>query len=163
MIYPGNVLGPDASKPTGQHIKNLIKGNVRFRAFEKVVTTYVYVMDIAEAIVRALEKEDNLGEKYLLGKYQLSQREYDELIGQISGNRISRLRLPDNMAILSSVLLTGLANLAKRAPLWGISGDGLKTAKAGLMFDGSKAERELGISYTPIHTALEKAIAFCKE
>jgi hypothetical protein len=31
--------------------------------------------------------------------------------------------------------------------------------KAGIVFDGSKAERELGITYTPIRIALEEAIA----
>jgi hypothetical protein len=35
--------------------------------------------------------------------------------------------------------------------------------KEGLRFDGSKAERELGIAYTPIRTALEEAIASYKE
>jgi len=32
-----------------------------------------------------------------------------------------------------------------------------------LVFDGSKAERELGIAYTPIRTAVEEAIASYKE
>jgi hypothetical protein len=31
--------------------------------------------------------------------------------------------------------------------------------REGFVFDGSKAERELGITYTPVRIALEEAIA----
>ena len=38
--------------------------------------------------------------------------------------------------------------------------DQMRTIMHGIEADGSKAERELGISYTPIKTALEEAIAW---
>ena len=37
--------------------------------------------------------------------------------------------------------------------------DQMRTMKQGLRFDGGKAERELGITYTPIRVALEEEIA----
>lgn len=40
-----------------------------------------------------------------------------------------------------------------------MSRDQVRTMKVGFVFDGSKAERELGITYTPIRVALEEAIA----
>jgi len=43
--------------------------------------------------------------------------------------------------------------------MWGMSVDQMRTMKQGLRFDGSMAERELGITYTPIRVALEEAIA----
>ena len=162
VIYPGSVLGPGDPKATGQHIKNLIHRRVRARAFENVVTTYVHVRDVAEVIVRALEKQSNIGERYLVGKHQFSFREYDELISQISGVPLPSIRLPDAVAIAGTALLTRFADLIKKPPPWGISTDGLKTVRAGLVFDGSKAERELGITYTPIQIALEEAIASFK-
>jgi dihydroflavonol-4-reductase len=41
-----------------------------------------------------------------------------------------------------------------------MSKDQIRTMKEGFWFDGSKAERELGITYTPIRVALEEVIAF---
>ena len=45
----------------------------------------------------------------------------------------------------------------------GMSVDQIKMMQEDLRFDGSKAERELGIAYTPIRTAVEAAIASYKE
>jgi hypothetical protein len=45
----------------------------------------------------------------------------------------------------------------------GMSVDQIRTMKEGFWFDGSKAERELSIAYTPIRTALEEAIASYQE
>jgi dihydroflavonol-4-reductase len=59
----------------------------------------------------------------------------------------------------NAALLTGLANLLKKTPLWGMSTGQMKVMREGFRVDGSKAERELGISYTPIRVALEEAIA----
>ena len=51
-----------------------------------------------------------------------------------------------------------MANLTKNPPLFGISTDGLRTVQAGVAFNGSKSEIELGVTYTPIRVALEQAI-----
>lgn len=39
-----------------------------------------------------------------------------------------------------------------------MSRDQIRTMKEGFRFDGSKAEKELGITYTPIRQALKEAI-----
>ncbi len=36
----------------------------------------------------------------------------------------------------------------------------MRNAKEGAVFDGSKAERELGVTYTPIRQAIEEEVAF---
>jgi len=41
--------------------------------------------------------------------------------------------------------------------------DQMRTMKEGVRADGSKAEKELGITYTPVHVALEEAIASYRE
>ena len=80
------------------------------------------------------------------------------MIKEISGASLPGLSLPNFMVMLNAVLLTGLANLIKKPPMWGMSVDAMRTVKEGAQADGSKAERELGITYTPLHTALEEAI-----
>jgi len=159
MIYPGAVVGPDDPKPTGQYIMDLINRRLPAAVFQDSVLTFVHVRDVAEAIVRALEKGDNIGEKYLVGKHQLSFRELNQMISEVSGVPLPKIRLPDSLVMLNAALLTWLADLTKKPPMWGMSKDQMRTMKEGLRFDGRKAERELGITYTPIHVAIEEAIA----
>jgi hypothetical protein len=59
----------------------------------------------------------------------------------------------------NAMLLTLLANIVKKPPLLGMALDQIRTMKEGAAVDGSKVERELGITYTPIRVALEEAIA----
>jgi dihydroflavonol-4-reductase len=67
--------------------------------------------------------------------------------------------MPDTIATINAALLTGLANLTKKPPLLGMATDLFRTLKKGLQFDGSKAERELGLRYTPIRVAFEEEIS----
>jgi dihydroflavonol-4-reductase len=158
-IHPGGVLGPGDPKASGQYVQNLILRRVPGRVFPDSVLTWVHVRDVAEIIVRALEKQDNVGEKYLAGKEQLSLQEISEMISEISGVPLPGMRLPDFLVKTNAVLLTWLSGLTKKPPMLGLSVDQIRTVKEGWRFDGSKAERELGIVYTPIRTALEEAIA----
>ena len=159
VIYPGSVVGPGDSKASGKYISDLLRRRLPATVLPNSVLTVVYVMDVVEAIVSAAEKENNIGEKYLIGKHQLSVGESNEMISEISGVPLPKIRLPDSLAMFNAILLTALADLIKKPPLWGMSTDQIKTMREGFRFDGSKAERELGITYTPIRDALEETIA----
>lgn len=159
MIFPGGVLGPGDPKASGQYIKDLINRRLPATVFPDSILTWVHVRDVAEAIVRAAEKEDNIGEKYLVCKHQLSFREINEMVSEISGAPLPKITLPDWLVMVNAALLTGVADVIKKPPMWGMSTDQMRTMKEGFKADGSKAERELGITYTPIRVALEEAIA----
>lgn len=163
MIYPCAVLGSGDPKATGQYIKNLINRRLPATIFHDSVLTWVHVRDVAEAIIKAAEKEDNLGEKYLIGKQQLSLKEFNKLVMEISGVSLPKMCLPDSMVIINAMLLTWLANIIKKPPLWGMSMDQMRVMKEGFSVDGSKVEKELGITYTPVRIALEEAIASYRE
>jgi dihydroflavonol-4-reductase len=123
------------------------------------VLTFVHVRDVAEIILRAAEKEGNLGEKYIAGKSEMSLRELNGMVREISGVPLPILSLPDFMVTLNARLLTWLSSVTKKSPIWGMSVDQMRTMKEGFRINGSKAERELGITYTPIRAALEEAIS----
>jgi dihydroflavonol-4-reductase len=158
VLYPGAVLGPGDTKPTGKYIEDLAAGRMPVTVYEDVVMTYVYVLDVAEAIVLAVERENNIGEKYLVGKYELSFGELNKLVGDISGVRLPSVRLPGFLTLAAAALLTSLSAFTRRPPPWGMSLDQARMARHGFRFDGSKAEKELGLRYTPMREALEDAI-----
>ena len=159
VVYPGAVLGPGDPKTTGQYIQSLMHRRMPATVFPDSVLTCVHVRDVAEVIARALEKQANIGEKYLAGKDRVSFREINQAISQISGVPLPKMQMPDALAVANAWLLTGLANITKKPPMLGMSIDMARTMKYGFRFDGSKAERELGITYTPVGVALEEAIA----
>jgi dihydroflavonol-4-reductase len=162
VIYPAAVLGPGDPKATGKYIQNLIHRRLPATVFDYSFFTFVHVRDVAEAILRAAEKENNIGQKYIIGKYQLIFGEINRMVSEISGVPLPKIHLPDLLTMINAHLLTALANLIKKPPLWGMAIDQMRVMKEGVRADGSKAERELGLNYTPIKVALEETIASFK-
>jgi len=159
VIYPGTVLGAGDPKSTGQYVRDLIERRVPGRIFEDTAWTFVHVKDVAEATVRALEREGNLGEKYLIGKHTLTMGELTRMVCEISGAPLPRRRLPGPVVMAGAMLATKVADLTGRPPFSGMSTDTMRNIKEGGVFDGSKAERELGLAYTPIREAIEEEVA----
>ncbi|RPJ44278.1 MAG: NAD-dependent epimerase/dehydratase family protein, partial [Chloroflexi bacterium] len=158
VLYPGIVLGAGDEKASGHYIQDIIRQRVPSTIFHNSSATYVYVGDMVEAMLRAAEKLETVGQRYLIGRQVLDGRAYANLISEISGVPLPLFRFPDWMVLSVAYLLTGIAAIIKRPPLWGLSVDAGWTLKMGFRCDGSKAERELGIHYTPIRRALEEAI-----
>jgi len=159
MVYPTAVLGPDDPKSTGQYIRRILQRRLPARVLDDSIFTFVHVKDVAEIIYRVMMKESNIGEKYLAGKFQYSFGEISRMVSEISGVPLPRFRLPDFSVVPSAWLLTKVADVIKRPPIWGMATEQIRTMKEGVRAEGSKAERELGITYTPIRNAIEEAIA----
>jgi dihydroflavonol-4-reductase len=159
VLYPGAVLGPNDPKATGQYVRDLIERRVPGKVFEDSAFTFVHVGDVAEAIARALEKEGNVGEKYLIGKYTLTMGEVTRMVSEISGVPLPKRRLPGSVVMAGAALMTKAADLIGKPPLFGMSTDMMRNIREGAVFDGSKSERELGLTYTPISEAIEGEVA----
>jgi dihydroflavonol-4-reductase len=159
IIQPCPILGPGDTKVTGQVIWGIAKQAMPATSFGKAVMTYTHVKDVVEVIIRAADKEGNIGERYIVGKEQLSFDELYLMISEIAGVPLPRLRLPDFVIVLAGKILTILSNKLKLPPQFGLSNDGVRISKEGIRADGSKAERELGIHYTPIREAVKEAVA----
>lgn len=158
IVYPGVVLGAGDPKPTGRYIQRFLAGQVPRIAFTTAVHTYVHVADVAKAIVCALEKPGNIGEKYLVGKHQLSIQSFNELISEISGAALPRTA-PGLITLLMATFQTWRADWTKQPPKLAPL-DYIRVIRDGCAFDGSKAEHELGLTYTPIYDTLKEAIAW---
>ena len=159
VLYPGGVLGSGDTKATGQYLNNLIRCRFPATFFHDVRFNYVYIGDVAHAIYEALEKQNNIGEKYFLGKHRLSFLEFNRITSEISGAPLPKLQVPRSLVMFSAKLATMWANLIKKPPYLGMSVDQIRMAREGIIADATKVERELGLSYTPIRVAIEEAIA----
>ena len=81
------------------------------------------------------------------------------MVCEISGVPLPRRRLPGPVAMAGATLATKVADLTGRPPFSGMSTDSMRNIREGGVFDGSKAERELGLSYTPMREAVEEEVA----
>ena len=152
VIYPVCVVGPNDPKASASYVHNLIKRRLPATVFKDKMFSFVCVKDVAQAILNAMEKENNIGEKYLIGNCRLKWKEVNKLISEMSGVPSPKMNLPDIITMMNAYLLTGLANMIKKPPMWDMSVDQMKVMKAGFSVDGSKAERELGVNYAEIGT-----------
>jgi dihydroflavonol-4-reductase len=159
VVYPAAVIGPGDPKASGEYVAGLVKKTLPATVFSKSVLTWVHVKDVAAAIIKAIEKSNNIGEKYIIGKHQISFKDFNKMISEISGVSLPLISMPDFLSLSSAYFFTGFSDIIKKPPLWGMAIDQMKTMKEGFILDGSKAEKELGIVYTPIRTALEEQIA----
>jgi dihydroflavonol-4-reductase len=120
------------------------------RILENAVFPFVHARDVAEAIARAAERPDNLGAKYFVVAENLTFGDINRMLGEIANVSLPSLRLPTPLVVGTVGLLTLIADITKKPPLWGLCRDQVGTMRAGTVFSGAKAERELGITYTPI-------------
>ncbi|GGL86282.1 dihydroflavonol-4-reductase [Deinococcus aerolatus] len=158
-LYPGAVVGPGDPNATGQWIRRLVRQRQVLRAFEGSGFTFVHVEDVAEAIVRAAEREDNVGERYLIGQEYLTNRAFVELVAELSGRPMPPIVLPDRLAHASAAFLEKLEKWTGLPPLLGFTGNSARHLAAGFRFGSSKAKDELGLMYTPVRQAVAEDIA----
>lgn len=159
VVYPAAVLGGDDTKAMGDLVRNTVERRFPFRVGDNRLMTYVHVKDVGEAILRALEKSDNIGERYPVGGHTMTTRELYEMIGEVSGVKIPRVCLPDSMVKATASLCTAVANLTKRKPIMGVSSDLMNTMMQEPAVDGNATCYELGMTYTPIRVAVEEEVA----
>jgi dihydroflavonol-4-reductase len=158
MVRPGAVTGANDTKAAGRYIKRVAQGKLPALVLKNKSFPWVHVKDVCEAILKALEKEGNVGEIYIVTKESPTFGEIYKLVSEISGTPLPRLSMPDFMASFGAIMATGLSKLTGKPPLLDMAIDQIKLMKLDYKFDGSKAERELGLEYTPIRVALEEAI-----
>ncbi len=158
LVYPGGVLGANDPNPTGAWIRRLVRRQQLFRAFDAQGFTFVHVDDVAEAVVRAAERDGNVGERYLVGREYLTNQEFVRLVTDLAGTPVPWLQVPDWAAHVGGQVMTGLNRLTGLTPLMDISSGSVRHLAAGFRFGSDKAERELGLEYTPVREALEEAI-----
>ena len=155
-VYLAAVIGAGDPRPT-MEVRRAVERRLPVLVGADTTYTYLYVKDAAEAVVRALLNPASVGRSYLIGTERASTRAYFQLIGELASVPVPRLNLPETLLIPVAHLLERFARWTGTRPA--IPVDILKTTAAGsLVFDGSRAKRELGMRYTPLRAALREAV-----
>jgi dihydroflavonol-4-reductase len=157
IVYLAAVIGAGDPRPT-MEVRNFAAGRIPALLGAEKTFTYVHIRDAALAIVRAAEKPESIGERYLVGGERATTREYFQIIGDLTGVPVPKLNIPESVMLPVAKALTALSRWTGQRPV--VPEDLVRTSAAGsLLFDGHKAQREFGIRYTPLRTALAEAVA----
>jgi dihydroflavonol-4-reductase len=157
IVYLAAVIGAGDDRQT-MEVRRTVEGKLPALVGADTIYTYVYIDDAVEAIARALLRTNTAGQRYLIGTERATTREYFNLIGELSGVAVPAWNIPEALLLPMARLMEWLSRRTGVRPLLPL--DVLKTVAAGsLLFDGSRAISELGMTYRSLEYALAEAIA----
>ena len=104
VVQPGAVYGPGDHSQLGNLLDQLLKGRLPLMAMGSAGLTFVHRDDVAEGIVRALDK-GTPGESYVLGGHVGTLREFVDTAAKVARRRPPRAEVPT--AVLRAVAPLG--------------------------------------------------------
>lgn len=152
-VNPSSVQGPGRLAGNGKIIIAYLNG--RLRVF---VDTYVSVVDIGDTVEGHLlaGARGRGGERYLLNGATIPSREALEIVSELSGIRDRVRMLPPALARAGAAIAEGVARARGRTS--SLCRARVRTILHGHRYDGSRATRELGLSYTPVADTFGRTI-----
>lgn len=107
IVQPGQIYGPGDHSEVGANLKALADGRLRYIALGGVGLNFVYVDDVADGIIRALDK-GRIGESYVLGGEIANLRDAYVAVSDATGRPLPRLEIPDALLRVVGKLVPGL-------------------------------------------------------
>jgi dihydroflavonol-4-reductase len=156
-INPSSVQGPGRSGGTARILLACVNG--RLPAFIDTHISIVDLADCAEAHVLGAERGRD-GERYVINGATITAREALDIVSALAGVEREPKILPAPVARAAG----GVVELAyklrgKQPPL---CREMVRTLLHGHRYDGSRATRELGLTYTPIEETFRRTIAWAR-
>jgi dihydroflavonol-4-reductase len=154
-VNPSSVQGPGRSSGTGRILLAYLNG--RLKAF---VDTAISLVDIDDCVTgHLLAAERGVpGERYVLCGAVMDAREALADVSAITGVTDSVRLLPPPMARAAGAAVEAAFRLRGRTPP--VCREMVRTLLHGHRYDGSRAERELGLTYTPARETFRRTIAW---
>jgi dihydroflavonol-4-reductase len=156
-VNPSSVQGPGRAGGTGRFLIAFLDG--RLKVF---IDTWISLVDIQDCVAGHLLAAEcgGSGERYLLNGIRMPVADLLELAADVAGVTASPRLLPRPVARLGGAA----AELAFRArgkhpP---VCREMVRTLLHGHRYDGTRAERELGLTYTPARETLLRTVEWAR-
>ena len=158
VVNPGTVYGPGDASGTGQALIGALSGRLGVSVDEPVA--WVYVKDVAHGIALALVR-GRPGERYILASHNLSRLAFLQRAVDLADLEY-QIKPASPLAWQAFGLIYSLPAWIKRQrPV--ISRAAVQIALHGSQLNGSKAERELGLTYTALDDGLNTTLDWLHE
>jgi dihydroflavonol-4-reductase len=114
IVQPGQVYGPNDHSAVGANFRALAEGRLRYRAFEGLGLNLVHVDDLADGILRALDR-GRLGECYILGGEIATLGDAYRAVAKATGRSLPAFVLPPALARLAGRLIPSMKEVVSSA------------------------------------------------
>jgi dihydroflavonol-4-reductase len=114
IVQPGQVYGPNDHSEVGANLRALSQGRLRYRAFETLGLNLVHVDDLADGIVRALDR-GRIGECYILGGEITTLGAAYRAVAATTGRRLPPFVLPSPLARIAGRLIPSMREVVSSA------------------------------------------------
>lgn len=157
-VNPASVQGPGRVTGTARLLLAFLKGKLRYLPDTRA--TIVDVDDCARGHLAAAEHGAK-GARYVLAGATATTEEMAALLGDAAGVPVRFRTMRPRVARAIGVTVGGAYRLLRRqAP---VCPEMINTMLHGHALDGSRATRELGLTYTPLEETFRKAVAWYRE
>ncbi|HUP17091.1 MAG TPA: NAD-dependent epimerase/dehydratase family protein [Acidimicrobiia bacterium] len=157
IVNPSSVQGPGRATGTGKILLDLIAGRL-----STVVDTRISIVDIddcARGHILAGSKGVP-GRRYILNSFSMTIQEAVGLLASVIDRPLRVKYLPATVALAGGALIGAAYRLVgKQAP---VCREMVRTLVHGHVYDGSRAARELGLSYTSATDTLSRLISWAR-
>ena len=157
LVNPSSVQGPGRASGTGRILLAFLDGRLRF-----FVPTCVSVVDIDDCVAGHLLAAERgvAGERYLLNGMTLEIGDALALAAEVAGVERKPRLLPRRVAtVAASVVERGFKLAGRRPP---VCREMVRTLLHGHRYDGSRAERDLGVRYTDPRETIRKTVDWAR-
>jgi dihydroflavonol-4-reductase len=156
-VNPSSVQGPGRASGTGRFLLAFLDG--RLKVF---VNTHVSLVDIGDCVQGHLLAAERgvSGERYLLSGIRLTMVEALALAAEVAGVERRPRLLPRFLATAGGTAAEAAFRLLGRQPP--ICREMVRTLLHGHRYDGSRAQRELGLTYTPAAETLRRTVEWAR-
>lgn len=150
-VNPSSVQGPGRATGTGEVMMQYLRG--RLKLWVPTTVSLVDIDDCAEGHVRA-ETKGQAGERYVLNGATLESDELLSIMRAVApGVKPPRLA-PPVLAAVAVRLVEATERVRGRTPL--VCRESFRALMHGHRYDGSRAERDLGLRYRPAEQTLRR-------
>ena len=157
LVNPSSVQGPGRAGGTGRFMLAFLDG--RLKVFVPTVVSLIDIDDCVTGHLLACER-GAAGERYLLNGMTLPIDRALALAAEVAGVQARPRLLPRRVATVAAALLERGFRLAGRHPP--VCREMVRTLLHGHRYDGSRAERDLGLRYTEPRETIGKTVAWAR-
>jgi dihydroflavonol-4-reductase len=156
-VNPSSVQGPGRAGGTGRFLLLFLDG--RLKVF---VDTNMSLVDIDDCVAGHLLAAERgvAGERYLLSGIRMTMTDALSMAAEVAGIDAKPRLAPRAVATIGGACVEAAFKLRGKHPP--VCREMVRTLLHGHRYDGSRAERELGLTYTPAVETLRKTIEWAR-
>lgn len=152
-VNPSSVQGPGRTGGSARLLIRLVDARLPV-----VVDTFISILDVEDCSAGHVlaEERGRAGERYLLNGASLTTWSAVALVRSVAGRPRHVVGLPRIAAAWAGTAASGISRLTGRALPF--CPELARTLLHGHRYDGSRATRELGLSYRPVEDTVERTL-----